>query len=90
METSSQSNIVKFEAENKESSDNSRIPVTKKRTGKKIPRKRGFTKKKCFSKKKKNKKIIKLTTKSNKRVKIENLEFSIDNKAVDFYFNNFK
>ena len=91
METSSQSNNIKLGVENKENSDNSKIPVTKQKSRKKNTKKRGSTKKKRLSRNNKNKKIIKLTTKSNKKgLKIGNMEFSIDDKLVDFCFKNIK
>ena len=91
METSSQSNIIKIGAENKENNYNNKIKVAKQKSRNKITRKRGFPKRKYFSKKNKGKKIIKLTTKSNKRgLKIGNLEFSIDDDLVDFCFKNIK
>ena len=91
METSSQSNIIKFGVENKENSDNIKIPATKQKSRKKNTKKRGSTKKKHYSRNNKNKKIIKLTTKSNKKgLKIGNMEFSIDDDLVDFCFKNIK
>ena len=49
METSSQSNIIKFGVENKENSDNIKIPATKQKSRKKNTKKRGSTKKKHYS-----------------------------------------
>ena len=91
METSSQSNNIKLGVENKENSDNSKIPVTKQKSRKKNTKKRGSTKKKRYSRNNKSKKIIKLTAKSNKKgLKIGNMEFSVDDDLVDFCFKNIK